>query len=290
MIRARANLPKIVREYGINEKGLSQYTKTRKGILDYNKPLEKEEEEAKKDVAKKAAAKEKKDAEDARIQAESMKETSAAFEAAKLKTDNAVKEKKQADKDKKNQEKIKAIKESIHSLSIAELRTLEADLKAKAKKAKNSRNRDRIRARAAVYSDEIDSRMADMQSEAGAFVPGLLDARAKFRISQGEKASKYITSGLSPDTRKEEENVNKLSGIARDIVKSGRVRENLISRINSAVETVKKTKGTDDDMALERIVELLVQVVNATEKNAQKARKYRNEIKSIKRRIANLDA
>ncbi len=283
LITARENLPKIVREYGINEKGLSQYTKTRKGILEYNKPLEKEEEEAKKDVAKKAAAKEKKDAEYARIQAESLKETSAAFEAAKLKTENAVKEKKQADKDKKNQEEIKAIKENIHSLSIAELRKQEADLKAKDKKAKSSRNRDRIRARAAVYSDEIQRREDELERKASAYNAGIFNEDGRFRTSQGKSARRFVTEGLSPDTNEEARFTNKLAQIAQDVVTSGRVKSNLIAKVEAAAKAVQTTSGTNDDAALERVVALLIQVINATEKNKAALRKANTRLKKLQR-------
>lgn len=171
--------------------------------------------------------------------------------------------KKQADKDKKNQEKINAIKETIHSLSIAELRKQEADLKAQAQKAKNSRNRDRISARAAVYSDEYQR-----------------------RIAEGKAAANKVGEGLDATGRQQ-----KVIATAQKLAaRAGSGRSVSLERVAGVLEQALNTSGSEDDVAAQRLYEVVNKMVTVTDKNARQMRILKNKYQALKQKIANLDS
>ena len=133
-------------------------------------------------------------------------------------------------------------------------------------------------------------RIEDLERKASAYIAGIFNEDGRFRASQGKSARQFVTEGLSPDTNAEAKFTNNLAQMAPDVVTSGRVNSKLIAKVEAAAKAVQTTSGTDDDAALDRVVALLIQVINATEKNKAALRKANARLKRLQRITIDQDA
>lgn len=284
------DLPQQIQDAQSLGEGLAEYTKTYKDRVKYNEGIEKQREEALKRV-KEAEAAELEASEALTRENQSYAQITTQTAELNREKNATLKAKKEIAKtDAEHTKKLAAERAKVRTLELAELNQRINDAQFTYDRAEG-RGPDAARAKKELdlYRGEVRRRSEELTRKASAYNAGIFNEDGRFRTSQGKSARKFVTEGLSPDSNEEARFTNKLAQMAQDVVTSGRVNSKLIAKVEAAAKAVQTTSGTDDDAALERVVELLIQVVNATEKNARKARKTTRTLNTIKRRIANLD-
>ena len=63
-----------------------------------------------------------------------------------------------------------------------------------------------------------------------------------------------------------------------------------MERVAGVLEQALKTSGSEDDVAAQRLYEIVSKLVTVTDKNARQMRSLKNKYEALKKKTANLDA
>lgn len=294
IIRSTQTLEKIpdqIKDAPTMEIGLAEYSKDYAERKKANEAIEKQQEKFRNEVEKlqkeydRAALEWENAVDDAALAASQQGQLSEQKKAnIRLQRDN---EKARAETEKK----IDAAKREIQSLNIVELKKAAREIKNQAKTAglKTPEGKNLL-SLAAVYQDAYEARVNKNVQSVQRFIPGIMNEEGRLKTSQGKAARAYVSAGLAPTGTDETRVVEGLNKIAQEAITDGKVKDSIIKRMKSAADAVMRTSGKDDDIAFERVVTLLSEVIKATEKNAKKARKHERTLEALKKRTANIDA
>ena len=215
-----------------------------------------------------------------------------AFEAkvkkAKLKN---MQEKDRQDKlNQQNEKRVDALEKEVNDITLEELRMRRSLLKNSIKNAKSSTQKERLKKQLAVYNSTISGRKQSLNESAEAFAAGASNTDAKYRMRQGQAAEKYISSKLASTDAAEQGVINNLSKLASNAITGGKVTGKLLGSVEKLAKQAAQTTGNDDNLALERVITLLQQLIAATEKNKERARKFNSRLNALAKRSINKDA
>ena len=285
------SLPKMIQEARTFEEGLAKYEKDQAFKRGVNEQREQAMAAADKDFI--AAQKEEKSLREAEArvtkEAKQTVEHVRGINNEKRKTYDA--EKKINEDKKATDAKVAAAEKAVKKMEFEQLKKEAERLTSAAKgTGENTPEGKNARRLAGVYTAELTRRFEEIERNAQRFNAGIQNTEGRFRTSQGKAARGYITEGLSPDTYKESTLVNNLAEIGQEVVSSGKIKKGLLDKIEALAKQVQATSGMDDDLALERIIQLLVQVLNATEKNKNRINKATKRLNALSKLSVNLDA
>lgn len=285
------SLPKMIQEARTFEEGLAKYEKDQAFKRGVNEQRVQAMAAADKDFI--AAQKEEKSLREAEArvtkEAKQTVEHVRGINNEKRKTYDA--EKKINEDKKATDAKVAAAEKVVKKMEFEQLKKEAERLSSAAKgTGENTPEGKNARRLAGVYTAELTRRLEEIERNAQRFNAGIHNTEGRFRTSQGKAARGYITEGLSPDTYKESTLVNNLAEIGQEVVSSGKIKKGLLDKIEALAKQVQATSGMDDDLALERIIQLLVQVLNATEKNKNRINKATKRLNALSKLSVNLDA
>lgn len=287
---AYEKIPKFVRKLGLTGESVSEYSKQRSSLKKQQDEQEKELERLKKEVERleKEEAKARQAAERAAAEAKKASEFEAKVNTSKIK--NLKAKEKQDKRNQQNDKKVDSIKNEVSELTLEELLQRRNHLKSAIKSIRNQNEKDRLQKQLDVYNDSVRKRRDQLKDSGKKFAASALNIAGESRIKQGEAAGKYVSDNLVSTDKKEIKVINKLAGVATNAISNGKATSKLLSSVEKLAEQAHKTKGNEDNIALERVINLLLQLISATEKNKERAKKFNARLNALSRRAINQDS
>lgn len=262
MNQAYADIPELVRKYGLDGLGLSQYNRERDSRLKYNAEVEKQQESARAEVRRAEEAFDKAEADLNAAQLEAAEAASREGELATQRIGMIRWQRDNEEENKKNEQKIDQLRRKAQDMEYNALRKKAEELEYLSKAAgENTPEGKRRAAQASIFRTEYQS-----------------------RTEAGKKASEKVGLGLDASGNKVIADAQKLAS------RAGSGRNVALERVAGVLEQALKTSGSEDDVAAQRLYEIVSKLVTVTDKNARQMRSLKNKYEALKKKTANLDA
>ena len=261
MNQAYADIPELVRKYGLDGLGLSQYNRERDSRLKYNAEVEKQQEDAREEARRAEEAFYKAADDLSTAQLEAAEAASREGELATQRIGMIRWQRDNAEEDKKTKKKIDSVKKRINKMELGYLQRQEKEMRAWAEQYdEGTPEGKRRRSLASIYTSELESR-EDAAASAGQ------------RVAQ---------SGI--DAKGKAATVVNLAGeLAYKSTLDKKVDlDAAISVLNKAI----KTKSTTDDAAAIELYNLVQKLMTVAQKNSKDARTLKQKYAALTRKLS----
>ena len=253
-------IPDKIKDAQTMEIGLAEYSKDYAERKKANAAIEKQRKQAQDNVERVQAEYDRANAEwEAALEDDALAATQEAQLAEQKK--NNIRLQRDIEKARtENEKRIEAARKEVEGMEYSALKKQAREMRAWAafvsKETPEGKNR---RALAAVYTDALKSRR-----------------------ESGRDASALIGQGL-PDGNKVVADAQALAS------KLGSGRDVSLKRVAKVLDRALKSTGKDDDIAAQRLYEILSKLITVTEKNAKQMGTMKKRYEALKKRTANLD-
>lgn len=261
----RKKLPAQIKDAQTMEIGLAEYSKDYAERKKANEAIEKQQEKYRNEVEKLQAEYDR-----ATLEWENATEdaANAASQQGQLAEQKIANIRLQRDNEKareENEKRIESARNEVENMEYSELKKQARKMRAWAELVgENTPEGKNRRALAAVYSSAYQKRK---------------DA--------GQAASQRVGFGLEGTEGKEGKVIKDAQALA---ARSGAGRNVALERVAGVLEQALKTSGSEDDVAAQRLYEIVSKLVTVTDKNARQMRSLKNKYEALKKKTANLDA
>lgn len=263
--RLYEEIPEIVREYGLNDIGLSQYKKERDFKTKYNKDIQKQREDAEK-AEREAEAKLNKAEEELSVAAETYAQEATFAKEIKDKRIGNLKRKFHLEEQKeKFAKRLERMREEVDELEWDELKKRKKEAKAAADLLdENTPEGKQARAVSKLYSDEYK------------------DRRQAARVQAAR-----ISNNISSSKEKENNFIQSAEKFAQSSILSGSVD---LDRLSTFLEKAEKTKSKMDDLVAARLYETLSRLITITNNNTAQLKRQAELYNKLKKNTVNKDS
>lgn len=261
MHQTYADIPEIVRKYGLDGLGLNQYNRERDSRLKYNAEIEKQQENAREEARRAEEAFYKAADDLSTAQLEAAEAVSREGELATQRIGMIRWQRDNAEDDKKIKKKIDSVKKRINKMELGYLQRQEKEMRAWAEQYdEGTPEGKRRRSLASIYTSELESRKDAAASAGQRVVQSGIDAKGKA-----------------------EEVVNLASELAYKSTLDKKVDlDAAISVLNKAI----KTKSTTDDAAAVELYNLVQKLMTVAQKNSKDARTLKQKYAALTRKLS----
>ena len=261
MHQTYADIPEIVRKYGLDGLGLNQYNRERDSRLKYNDEIEKQQENAREEARRAEEAFYKAADDLSTAQLEAAEAASREGELATQRIGMIRWQRDNAEDDKKIKKKIDSVKKRINKMELGYLQRQEKEMRAWAEQYdEGTPEGKRRRSLASIYTSELESRKDTAASAGQRVVQSGIDAKGKAA-----------------------EVVNLAGELAYKSTLDKKVDlDAAISVLNKAI----KTKSTTDDAAAVELYNLVQRLMTVAQKNSKDARTLKQKYAALTRKLS----
>lgn len=259
------NLPANIKDAQTLEIGLAEYSKDYAERKKTNEAIEKQQEKYRNEIEKLQAEYDR-----ATLEWENATEdaANAASQQGQLAEQKIANIRLQRDNEKareENEKRIESARNEVENMEYSALKKQAREMRAWAELVgENTPEGKNRRALAAVYSSAYQKRKA-----------------------AGKEASLRVGLGLEGTDGKEGKVIKDAQALA---ARAGSGRNVALERVAGVLEQALKTSGSEDDVAAQRLYEIVSKLVTVTDKNARQMRSLKNKYEALKKKTANLDA
>lgn len=261
MHQTYADIPEIVRKYGLDGLGLNQYNRERDSRLKYNAEIEKQQENAREEARRAEEAFYKAADDLSTAQLEAAEAASREGELATQRIGMIRWQRDNAEEDKKTKKKIDSVKKRINKMELGYLQRQEKEMRAWAEQYdEGTPEGKRRRSLASIYTSELESREDAAASAGQRVVQPSLDAKGKAATVINLAGELAYKSTLDKKV---------------DL-------DAAISVLNKAI----KTKSTTDDAAAVELYNLVQRLMTVAQKNSKDARTLKQKYAALTRKLS----
>ena len=259
------NLPAKIKDAQTLEIGLAEYSKDYAERKKANEAIEKQQKKYRNEVEKLQAEYDR-----ATLEWENATEdaANAASQQGQLAEQKIANIRLQRDNEKareENEKRIESARNEVENMEYSALKKQAREMRAWAELVgENTPEGKNRRALAAVYSSAYQKRKA-----------------------AGKEASLRVGLGLEGTDGKEGKVIKDAQALA---ARAGSGRNVALERVAGVLEQALKTSDSEDDVAAQRLYEIVSKLVTVTDKNARQMRSLKNKYEALKKKTANLDA
>jgi hypothetical protein len=261
MHQTYADIPEIVRKYGLDGLGLNQYNRERDSRLKYNAEIEKQQENAREEARRAEEAFYKAADDLSTAQLEAAEAASREGELATQRIGMIRWQRDNAEEDKKTKKKIDSVKKRINKMELSYLQRQEKEMRAWAEQYdEGTPEGKRRRSLASIYTSELESREDAAASAGQRVVQSGIDAKGKAATVVNLAGELAYKSTLDKKV---------------DL-------DAAISVLNKAI----KTKSTTDDAAAVELYNLVQNLMTVAQKNSKDARTLKQKYAALTRKLS----
>lgn len=258
-------IPDQIKDAQTLEIGLAEYSKDYEERKKANEAIEKQQEKYRNEVEKLQAEYDRATREWENATEDAANAASQQGQLAEQKIANIRLQRDNEKAREENEKRIESARNEVENMEYSALKKQAREMRAWAELVgENTPEGKNRRALAAVYSSAYQKRKA-----------------------AGKEASLRVGLGLEGTDGKEGKVIKDAQALA---ARAGSGRNVTLERVAGVLEQALKTRGSEDDVAAQRLYEIVSKLVTVTDKNASQMRSLKNKYEALKKKTANLDA